>query len=106
MPPSFARWIGKTVNMETLATTTSTALQQVLEPLGRSLNVEAARSILAIEIDPATQSRIQELANRSNEGLLTDEERAEYRGYVEGAEILALLKLKARRHLAEHGTAG
>ncbi len=78
----------------------------MLEPLGRSLTLEMAWSILAIEIDPATQARIQELADRSNEDLLTDEERAEYRGYVEGAELLALLKLKARRHLAERGAVG
>ena len=81
--------------METLATTTSDALSQILEPLSRCLSIEAARAIVALKIDEATQARIQDLADRSTEGLLTDQERAEYRGLVEGAEILALLKLKA-----------
>ena len=84
-------------------TTTATALNDMLEPLSHSLSVEAARSIAAIQIKPATQARIEELADRSNDGLLTPEERAEYESYVEGAEILSLIKLKARRILNEHG---
>lgn len=79
--------------------TTATALNRMLDPLSRSLSVEAARAIVALEIDAALQDRIEELADRCNEGLLTPEERAEYDGYVEAAEILSLLKLKARRLL-------
>jgi len=74
--------------------TTASALNRMLDPPSRSLSVEAAR-----EIDAALQDRIEELADRCNEGMLTPEERAEYDGYVEGAEILSLLKLKARRLL-------
>lgn len=85
--------------METV-TTAASALNRMLEPLSRSLSVEAARAIASIEIEPPLQARIEELAGRCNEGLLTVEERAEYEGYVEGAEILSLLKLKARRLLA------
>ncbi len=85
--------------------TTATALNRILDPLSRSLSVEAARAIIALEIDQALQDRIEELADRCNEGRLTPEERAEYEGYVEGAEILALLKLKARRLLGGCGVA-
>jgi hypothetical protein len=91
--------------MDTLTATTSTALNQMLEPLSRSLSVEAAQNILALAIDPALQARIQDLADRSNEGLLSEAEKAEYRGLVEGAEILSLIKLKARRLLKENGQA-
>ena len=80
----------------------STALNQLLEPLSQTLGVEAARSITSLTIDPAIQARIEELADRCNQGLLTESERAEYSGYVEGAEILALIKSKARRYLASH----
>ncbi|WP_337174935.1 hypothetical protein [Paludisphaera sp.] len=81
--------------------TTTTALNRMLEPLSRSLSVEAARAIVALEFDETLQARIEELADLCNEGRLTPEERAEYDGYVEGAEIVALLKLKARRLLAD-----
>ena len=86
--------------------TTAAALNEMLEPLSRSLSVEAARSLAAVEITPTIQDRIEELADRSNEGLLTPDERSEYESYVEGAEILSLLKLKARRLLREHGEVG
>ncbi len=82
---------------------TITALDRMLEPLSDCLNVEAARRIMELRIDPVIQTRIAELADRSNEGLLTGDERAEYESYVEGAEILSLIKLKARRYLLAHG---
>jgi hypothetical protein len=52
---------------------------------------------------PRHPSANRELAERSNEGLLTEDERAEYDSYVEGAEILSLIKLKANRYLIVHG---
>jgi hypothetical protein len=82
---------------------TITALDRMLDPLSDCLNVEAAQRIVALRIDPEIQTRITELADRSNEGLLTEAERAEYSSYVEGAEILSLIKLKARRYLLAHG---
>jgi hypothetical protein len=93
---------GKLNGMETV-TRMTTALDLILEPLSRTLGVEAARSLVGLQIDPAIQDRIETLADLCNEGLLTEADRAEYDGYVEGAEILALLKLKARRYLASHG---
>ena len=81
----------------------ATALDRMLDPLSDCLNTEAAQRIIALRIDPALQTRIEELADRSNEGLLTEAECDEYRDYVEGAEILSLIKLKARRYLMSHG---
>ena len=89
--------------METV-TNTTTALNLLLEPLSQTLGVEAARSISSLKIDRTIQARIEELADLCNEGLLTDEQRLEYSGYVEGAEILALIKSKAHRYLANHAT--
>jgi len=74
-----------------------------LDPSSGCLNVEAAENIVALRIDPDIHSRIEELAGRSNEGRLTEDERAEYDSYVEGAEILSLIKLKARRYLLARG---
>lgn len=73
------------------------ALNQMLEPLSQTLSVEAAESIVALKISPRLEARVQELAERRNEGQLSDQEQAEYLGYVIGAEILSLFKLKARR---------
>jgi hypothetical protein len=75
----------------------------MLDPLSECFDAAVAERIVALRLEPALQERIEELADRSNEGLLTDSERAEYESYVEGAEILSLIKLKARRYLVAHG---
>jgi hypothetical protein len=81
-----------------------TALDRMLDPLSGCLDAEVARRIVALRIAPDIQARIDELADRCNEGVLTEAERTEYDGYVEGAEIVSLIKLKARRFLSEQGT--
>jgi len=78
----------------------TTALNRLLEPLSQSLSVEAAQQLLGFRIDPAVQDRIDELADRCNEGLLTEDERAEYESYVEGIGLINLLMAKARRVLS------
>jgi hypothetical protein len=78
-----------------------TALDRMLDPLSDCLDAEVARRIVALRIAPDIQARIEELADRCNQGQLTEAERVEYDGYVEGAEIVSLIKLKARRFLME-----
>ena len=78
----------------------TTALNRLLEPLSQSLSAEAAEELLGFRIDPAVQARIDELADRCNEGLLTEDERAEYESYVEGIGLINLLMAKARRVLS------
>ena len=69
-------------------------MNRVLDPLAHSLNPEAAKSILATTIDAETQARVQDLAERANEGELTPEERDEYLSYVESADLLAIFRRK------------
>jgi hypothetical protein len=90
--------------MEPTTTPTLAAnfLNRVLDPLAHTLNREAAASILDLRIDPEIQARVQALAERANEGDLTPEERDEYLSYIEAADLLAIFKLKAKRHLSEH----
>ncbi len=76
-----------------------TALDGLLDPLTRCLDAESARRISELQIDPAVQSRIDALAERANDGLLTDEERAEYEAFINAGDLIAILKLKARRQL-------
>jgi hypothetical protein len=78
-------------------------MDRILDPLASSLNEEAARRILDLRIDPETQARVTFLAGRANEGELTAEECDEYLSYVEAADLLAIFKLKARRHLEANG---
>jgi len=46
------------------------------------------------------QDRIDELAEKCNEGTLSDEERAEYTDYVQAIHFLGIVQAKARAVLA------
>jgi hypothetical protein len=68
------------------------------------LTPEAARQILDVRADDEMQQRIDDLADKCNEGTLTTEERAEYQNYVTWFNILTLLQAKARTLLKNHGS--
>jgi hypothetical protein len=80
-------------------------LDRLLEPITRCLNPESARALAALRADAVAQARIDELAERSNEGQLTLEERREYETYVHAGNLIAILQAKARLHLKESGAA-
>lgn len=76
------------------------AFDRGIEPLFRILTRDQVRQILEYHADPELQDRIEALAAKSNEGELTDEERAEYEGYVRANKFVAIMQAKARQLLA------
>jgi hypothetical protein len=80
-------------------TFTSTIFDRLLDPLTDCLTPEVARRILDLKIEPSLQARMDELADKANEGSLTPAESQEYREYVDGIDFIAIFKAKARLHL-------
>jgi len=58
---------------------------------------EKAEAVLRFRAAPEIQARIEELAGKSTEGQLTEEERAEYAGYVRANKFIAILQKQARQ---------
>lgn len=88
------------VNLADMGNTAiDTALDGLLDPLSRCLDAESARRVTELRIDPAVQSRIDELAERANNGALNEDERAGYEAFINAGDFISILKLKARRHL-------
>jgi hypothetical protein len=79
----------------------ATVLDQFLDPLSRCLDTESARRVLALGVSAPVQERVDTLAERANEGLLSDEERAEYEALINAEDFIAILKLKARRQVSD-----
>lgn len=75
----------------------------MLDPVSRCFDAESARKLLDLRIDPAVQERVDVLAEKANEGLLTDAERAEYEACINTDDFISILKLKARRYLTAIG---
>ena len=76
------------------------ALDRILEPVGRCLTPDVARALADLRADPETEARIEELAERCSEGQLSPAEREEYETYVSAIDFLGALQAKARRILA------
>jgi hypothetical protein len=75
-------------------------LDRLLEPIGRSITPDLARELIELRATPEVQARIDDLAERCNEGTLTPEERAEYESYVQAIHLIGSLQRKAMRVLA------
>lgn len=80
-------------------------LDRVLDPFTRCLTREVARRIANLRADSATQTRVDELADKANEGQLTDDERAEYDAYRSAFHFVTVLQTKARTLLKHAGAA-
>lgn len=76
-------------------------LDEMLEPVSRSLGLKAARALAALRVRARTQARVEKLAEKCNEGKLTAKERAEYEAYIQASTLIGILQAKARRILAK-----
>ncbi len=74
-------------------------LDRLVEPVVQTFTPEVAQALIRLRADPELQARIDELAEKCNEGQLTAEERAEYETSIRFANYLAILQAKARKLL-------
>jgi hypothetical protein len=68
------------------------------------LTPDAARKIVALRADPQTQARIDRLADKANEGTLTDDERRDYEKFLATFHVITILQSRARRLLQQSPT--
>jgi len=79
-------------------------LNDLLDPLSRCLDAESAQRVAEFRVGPGVEEKIRVLAERAKDGLLNEEERADYEAIVNTADIISILKLKAQRHLKSNGS--
>jgi hypothetical protein len=79
---------------------TDSLLERMVDPISRALTPQAAAEIVNLRADDETQRRIDELADKCNEGALTLEERAEYQDYLALFNVLTVLQARAQGILA------
>jgi hypothetical protein len=77
------------------------SFDRILEPLGPTMNRELAVHLAGLQVGPALQRRLDDLASRHTEQLLGQDELAEYEGHVAAVEVLAVLQVKARQALQQ-----
>jgi hypothetical protein len=75
------------------------AFERGTDPLLDILSEEQAKALVAYSGDGVLRAKIDELASKNTEGLLTEAERAEYEGYVRANNFMSILQAKARKRL-------
>ena len=61
---------------------------------------DVARWFVELHADKDLQARVDELADKNTEGVITPAELAEYDEYLHAVEVIAVLQAKARLALA------
>ena len=78
------------INSETMA------FDRGVRPVMQMVLLDKAEAVLQFRADPQLEARVEELARKSTEGELTDDERSEYAGYVRANKFVAILKRQAQ----------
>jgi hypothetical protein len=74
-------------------------LEALAESVAACLDAASLRAIANMELDPKTRNRLDELAEKANEGQLSADERVEYQSFIGVSEFLGLAQLRARVRL-------
>jgi hypothetical protein len=86
--------------MRTVTANTEAAIwARVIKPDDNGLSPEAARSLLEFRFSEEDRARMNELARKNCEGLLSDEEPRLLECYVTVGDVLSLIHLKAHKSL-------
>jgi hypothetical protein len=83
-----------------MSTIASSPLDRLLEPLAAGFTSAMAQYIAEFRADATVQQRIEQLAEKANEGELTEDERREYEQFIDAGTLIAVLQAKARKRLA------
>ena len=77
-------------------------LDQLLDPFTQCLDAESAQRVIAFGASPEVEHRVSALAQRANEGTITEDERIDYEALINASDFIAILKLKAQRKLTSN----
>ncbi len=75
----------------------------VINPDQHDMSAPEANAVLRWSFNDDAKRRMEDLATRNGQGLLTDAEREELEAYVNVGQVIAILQAKARLSL-KHST--
>ncbi len=79
----------------------SAIISDMLDPLTEALTPESNALLANLKAKPSVQSRMDTLAEKCNEGTLSEAEQSEYEAYVRVGNVINLLKAKAKKALLQ-----
>lgn len=84
---------------------TTTVLDRLIEPLAECLTMDAARRIVALRADDASQQYVDGLADKANQGTLAENEKFEYDQCLAAFHFITVMQVRARRTIHQHDLA-
>ena len=87
-------------NNDTMSTTRY--LDRFLDPIADAFTPEFAEKIVQLRADDELEGHIHELRRKAEDGVLTPEEDADYKDFVEAVDMISILQAKARQFLAKN----
>ena len=82
-----------------MSTSPPSALSELIDQLVDCFTPDVAQRVAALRASPEVQAKLDDLADRCNEGTLSAEERERYEYYVRGINLITLLQAKCRSML-------
>lgn len=83
----------------------SSVFAESLAPVEACLNQESASALMNLPPNSRLQSRVDLLAEKCNQGMITPDEQAEYEALIWADQFLGILQAKAAHYLKTHATA-
>jgi hypothetical protein len=80
-------------------TSVAALLDEFLDPVAHALGSDAARQLVELRANPRLQAEMDVLAEKANEGKLTNGERSRYELLIMVGSMVAVLQGKALRRL-------
>ncbi len=77
----------------------SETLDDLMSPVAACLDTRSLEALVELRAEPAAAARMEELAQKANEGLLTEGEQSEYESCVMFVNSLGILQSKALKKL-------
>lgn len=85
-----------------MSSVTDNTLDVFVDHLIQGFTPELAKHFAELpKPNPQFQTRLDELAEKANEGTLTPEEAEQYDKFIEYMDFVALMRLKARTRMAD-----
>jgi hypothetical protein len=81
------------------APSTPPLVEALADSVASCLDAQSVQAIANLKMDERAQHWLDELADKANEGELTDDERSEYQRFIRISEFLGMAQLRARARL-------
>jgi hypothetical protein len=78
-------------------------LAKLLAPLTDCFTAEVAERVISLEADEQVEAGIAELAEKANEGQLTDSQAAEYDACIQAMGMLSVIQARATTIVKDSG---